>query len=79
MDQKRTIEEGNQEPIMTYNQTDFIKDRVAVEVQFGNILCCPRPFRQTHVFLYQRQHRCWYRDCSNEVHGTVYVIWRSLL
>lgn len=33
--QKKMIEEKGLEPIMTYNQTDFVKDRVAVEVQFG--------------------------------------------
>ena len=35
-DQQRiVIEEAGQEPIYSYNQTDFVKDRVAVEVQFG--------------------------------------------
>ena len=35
-DQQRiVIEESGQEPIYSYNQTDFVKDRVAVEVQFG--------------------------------------------
>lgn len=34
-EQKRKIEEAGYEPIMTYNQTDFVKGRVAVEVQFG--------------------------------------------
>ncbi len=34
-EQKKVIEEKGLEPIMTYNQTDFVKDRVAVEVQFG--------------------------------------------
>ena len=33
--QKTIIEEAGQEPIYSYNQTDFVKDRVAVEVQFG--------------------------------------------
>ena len=33
--QKEAIERAGQEPIYTYNQTDFVKDRVAVEVQFG--------------------------------------------
>ena len=33
--QKEAIEEAGQEPIYSYNQTDFVKDRVAVEVQFG--------------------------------------------
>lgn len=34
-EQKGRIEEAGYDPIMTYNQTDFVKDRVAVEVQFG--------------------------------------------
>ena len=34
-DQKREIEATGEKPIMSYNQTDFVKDRVAVEVQFG--------------------------------------------
>ena len=34
-EQKREIEQAGEEPIFSYNQTDFVKDRVAVEVQFG--------------------------------------------
>ena len=34
-DQKRQIIAEGRDPIMSYNQTDFVKDRVAVEVQFG--------------------------------------------
>ena len=34
-EQKRAIEEANHTPIRSYNQTDFVKERVAVEVQFG--------------------------------------------
>jgi hypothetical protein len=34
-EQRRIIEEAGLTPIMSYNQTDFVKDRVAVEVQFG--------------------------------------------
>lgn len=34
-EQKREIEEAGETPIFSYNQTDFVKDRVAVEVQFG--------------------------------------------
>ena len=33
--QKQTIEATGEVPIYSYNQTDFVKDRVAVEVQFG--------------------------------------------
>ena len=34
-DQKRLIEESGLEAISTYNQTDFVKNRIGVEVQFG--------------------------------------------
>lgn len=34
-EQKEMIEAKGLEPLMTYNQTDFVKDRVAVEIQFG--------------------------------------------
>jgi hypothetical protein len=34
-EQKRGIEAAGETPIFSYNQTDFVKDRVAVEVQFG--------------------------------------------
>ena len=33
--QKQAITEAGKEPIRSYNQTDFVKNRVAVEVQFG--------------------------------------------
>lgn len=34
-EQKAEIEAAGKKPILSYNQTDFVKDRVAVEVQFG--------------------------------------------
>ena len=34
-DQRRLIEENGLVPISTYNQTDFVKNRIGVEVQFG--------------------------------------------
>ncbi|MCS7223926.1 MAG: restriction endonuclease [Armatimonadetes bacterium] len=34
-EQKKMIEERGEVPIPSYNQTDFVKDRVALEVQFG--------------------------------------------
>ena len=33
--QKGEIEQTGATPIFSYNQTDFVKDRVAIEVQFG--------------------------------------------
>jgi hypothetical protein len=35
VEQKREIEAAGEVPIFSYNQTDFVKDRVAIEVQFG--------------------------------------------
>jgi hypothetical protein len=34
-DQKREIKKAGETPIYSYNQTDFVKERVALEVQFG--------------------------------------------
>lgn len=34
-EQKRIIKESGETPILSYNQTDFVKERVAIEVQFG--------------------------------------------
>lgn len=34
-EQRRAIAATGADPIKSYNQTDFVKDRVAVEVQFG--------------------------------------------
>ncbi len=34
-EQKAEIEDSGEQPIFSYNQTDFVKDRVALEIQFG--------------------------------------------
>ena len=34
-EQKKEILDAGETPIFSYNQTDFVKDRVAVEVQLG--------------------------------------------
>jgi hypothetical protein len=34
-EQRAEIEAAGKTPLMTYNQTDFVKNRIAVEVQFG--------------------------------------------
>jgi hypothetical protein len=34
-EQKAAIKEAGLQPLSSYNQTDFVKERVAVEVQFG--------------------------------------------
>jgi hypothetical protein len=33
--QREEIEKSGKSPIYSYNQTDFVKDRIAIEVQFG--------------------------------------------
>ncbi|MFQ5582808.1 MAG: BglII/BstYI family type II restriction endonuclease, partial [Calditrichia bacterium] len=33
--QKKEIEQAGLSPIFSYNQTDFVRERVAIEVQFG--------------------------------------------
>jgi hypothetical protein len=34
-EQKQEIEAAGERPIFSYNQTDFVKERVALEIQFG--------------------------------------------
>ena len=34
-EQRKEIEKNGEIPIFSYNQTDFVKERIAVEVQFG--------------------------------------------
>ncbi len=34
-EQRKEIEDAGQTPVRSFNQTDFVKDRIAVEVQFG--------------------------------------------
>ena len=51
-DQKRAIKEAGHEPIMSYNQTDFVKDRVAVEVQFGKYAFVAHDLFVKHLSFY---------------------------
>ncbi len=51
-EQRRTIEEAGLTPIMSYNQTDFVKDRVAVEVQFGKYAFVAHDLFVKHVSFY---------------------------
>ncbi len=34
-EQKREIEEAGRPALASYNQTDFVKERAAIEIQFG--------------------------------------------
>ena len=51
-EQKKHIEQAGHEPIMSYNQTDFVKDRVAVEVQFGQYAFVAHDLFVKHVSFY---------------------------
>jgi len=50
--QKKAIEESGRTPIMSYNQTDFVKDRVAVEVQFGKYAFVAHDLFVKHLSFY---------------------------
>ena len=50
--QKRAIEESGQTPIMSYNQTGFVKERVAVEVQFGKYAFVAHDLFVKHLSFY---------------------------
>ena len=51
-EQRQAIEEAGQTPIMSYNQTDFVKDRVAVEVQFGKYAFVAHDLFVKHLSFY---------------------------
>ena len=51
-DQKRIIEQAGLTPIMSYNQTDFVKERVAVEVQFGKYSFVAHDLFVKHLSFY---------------------------
>lgn len=51
-EQKRRIEAADQEPLQSYNQTDFLKDRVAVEVQLGKYAFVAHDLFVKHLTFY---------------------------
>ena len=51
-EQKKLIEAAGHTPIMSYNQTDFVKDRVAVEVQFGKYAFVAHDLFVKHLSFY---------------------------
>ena len=51
-DQKKAIEKAGHTPIKSYNQTDFVKDRVAVEVQFGKYAFVAHDLFVKHLSFY---------------------------
>lgn len=52
VEQKQAIEKIGQTPIKSYNQTDFVKDRVAVEVQFGKYAFVAHDLFVKHLSFY---------------------------
>jgi hypothetical protein len=46
------IENGEKEPIYSYNQTDFVKDKIAVEVQFGKYAFVAFDLFVKHMLFY---------------------------
>jgi len=53
-EQKRIIESRGFEAYSTNNQVDFVKDRVAVEVQFGKYFSVAYDLHVKHTFFYLR-------------------------
>lgn len=52
--QKAAICQAGFTPYSTYNQVDFVKDRVAVEVQFGKYFSVQYDLHVKHTFFYGR-------------------------
>ncbi len=46
------IENGEKEPIFSYNQTDFVKNKIAVEVQFGKYSFVAYDLFVKHMLFY---------------------------
>lgn len=53
-EQKQAIEDTGHEAYSTNNQVDFVKDRVAVEVQFGKYFSVAYDLHVKHTFFYLR-------------------------
>ncbi len=51
-EQKRTIEKNGLTPIFSYNQTDYVKERIAVEVQFGKYAFVAHDLFVKHMAFY---------------------------
>ena len=50
--QKQAIKKAGHTTIMSYNQTEFVKDRVAVEVQFGKYAFVAHDLFVKHLNFY---------------------------
>lgn len=62
-EQKRVIEEAGGVAIQTFNQTDFVKDRVAIEVQFGKYSFVAYDLFVKHMAFYTKNEI----DCGVEI------------
>lgn len=56
VDQKKEIEDAGETPIFSYNQTDFVKDRVAVEIQLGKYPFVAYDLFVKHLAFYVGDH-----------------------
>lgn len=54
--QKKEIEIAGEIPIFSYNQTDFVKDRIAIEVQFGKYSFVAYDLFVKHLAFYVGDH-----------------------
>ena len=55
-EQRTEIEAAGEKPILSYNQTDFVKDRVAVEIQFGKYAFVAYDLFVKHLAFYVGDH-----------------------
>ena len=53
-EQKRIILERGFTAYRTYNQVDFVKDKIAVEIQFGKYFSVQYDLHVKHTFFYER-------------------------
>lgn len=53
-EQKADIERAGEKPIFSYNQTDFVRERVALEVQFGKYAFVAYDLFVKHLAFYVR-------------------------
>jgi hypothetical protein len=53
-EQKQDIIDAGETPILSYNQTDFVKERVAIEVQFGKYSFVAYDLFVKHLAFYVR-------------------------
>lgn len=55
-EQEKEIKAAGETPIFSYNQTDFVKDRVAIEVQFGKYSFVAYDLFVKHLAFYIGDH-----------------------